>query len=338
MLKTCALPLSQAYDTCVLDLDGVVYVGAEAVPGAPQHLAAARKDGMHLAYVTNNAARPPDAVAKHLARLGIETAVSDVVTSAQAAARLLADLLPHGSTVFLLGGEGLAVALAERGLVPVTDPESDPRPVAVAQGYSPDTPWRQVVAGAMLVRDGLPWVASNTDMTLPTANGPGPGNGTLVRLVADYSGHEPVVAGKPQPPLFQETLRRVGGQRPLLVGDRLDTDIAGARNVGWDSLLVLTGVTGLAELVAAPEPHRPTFLAPDLAGLAEAQRAPEAAAGAVTLGGWRATVVEGRLEVTGDGTVADWWRVVAVAAWEQLDRAGAPVDTDGVTVPTPPHR
>jgi HAD superfamily hydrolase (TIGR01450 family) len=335
VLGTSEQPLSQAYDTAVLDLDGVVYVGADAVAGAPEHLAAARRAGMHLAYVTNNAARPPETVSDHLRSLGIETDVADVVTSAQAAARLLADRVPAGSKVYLIGGDGLAEALVERGLVPVTqlNGKPDAGPVAVAQGYGPDMPWRQVVAGAILVRDGLPWVASNTDLTIPTATGIGPGNGTLVRLIAEYAEREPVVAGKPQRPLFEETLRRVGGSRPLVVGDRLDTDIEGAHNVGWDSLLVLTGVTGLAELVAAGDGQRPTYLAPDLAALAVPQQAPEIVNGSVTLGGWRAEASGGRLVVEGDGSPGDWWRVVAVAAWTHLDRTGGPVDTSALNVP-----
>ena len=143
------------------------------------------------------------------------------------------------------------------------------------QGYGPDMPWKQVMRGAGLVGSGLPWVASNTDMTIPTATGSGPGNGALVKLVAEFAGREPEVAGKPQPPLFRETLTRVGGEHPLVVGDRLDTDIEGAVTMGWDSLLVLTGVTGLEELVAAGPDVRPTYVAPDLAALAQPQPAPE---------------------------------------------------------------
>ena len=173
MLGSSESPLWQAYDVAVLDLDGVVYVGPDAVPGAPGHLERARGAGMHLAYVTNNASRPPGDVAQHLRDLGIEVEDADVVTSAQAAARLLADDLPEGSKVYLIGGGGLDTALRERGLVPVTSPEEEP--VAVVQGYGPDMPWRQVVAGAILVHDGLPWVASNTDLTIPTAHGRGPG-------------------------------------------------------------------------------------------------------------------------------------------------------------------
>ena len=324
-------PLSAAYDVAVLDLDGVVYVGPDAVPGAPEALNKAQQSGMHLAFVTNNAARTPDTVGDHLRRLGVDAHDEDVVTSAQAAARLLAGDLERGSKVFLIGGQGLEQALRERGLEPVTETGDDV--AAVAQGYGPDMPWSQVVAGAILVRNGLPWVVSNTDMTIPTAAGIGPGNGTLVQLVARHAEREPRVAGKPQRPLFEETLTRVGGERPLVIGDRLDTDIEGAVTMGWDSLLVLTGVTGLPELVAAEKHERPTYVAPDLETLAEPQPAPEQADGLTTLGGWTARTDEGRLRVEGGGSAADWWRVVATAAWDHLDETGQPVATDDVQLP-----
>lgn len=324
-------PLLYAYDVAVLDLDGVVYLGREAVPGATRALNHAQSEGMHLAFVTNNAARPPRVVGEHLRQLGVDAHDEDVVTSAQAAARLLAAQLDLGSTVFLLGGPGLVEALEERDLVPVTEASDDI--AAVVQGYGPDMPWKQVMQGAVLVRSGLPWVATNTDMTIPTAGGVGPGNGALVRLVAEFAEREPQVAGKPQAPLFEETLERVGGERPLVVGDRLDTDIEGAVRMGWDSLLVLTGVTGLEELVRATEGQRPTYVAPDLAALAEAQRAPDRHSDGVSLGGWTASVEDGRLRVDGIGSAADWWRAVAVAGWDHLDENGQPVATDGVRPP-----
>jgi HAD superfamily hydrolase (TIGR01450 family) len=331
VLGSCQPPLSSAYDVAVLDLDGVVYLGPDAVPGAPEALNQAQAGGMHLAFVTNNAARPPASVGRHLRDLGVDAHDGDVVTSAQAAARLLAGQLDKGSKVFLLGGAGLEEALRERSLVPVLEPTDDVE--AVVQGYGPDLLWKQVMQGAVLVRSGLPWVASNTDMTIPTAAGVAPGNGALVRLVAEFAEREPQVAGKPMPPLFEETLERVGGERPLVIGDRLDTDIRGAVTMGWDSLLVLTGVTGLEELVGARPEERPTYVAPDLAALAEAQEAPEVTDGAAVLGGWTASVEGDRLEVSGQGSLADWWRVVAAAAWVHLDAAGQPVATDGVQPP-----
>ncbi len=322
VLGTCADPLQDAYDVLVLDLDGVVYVGEEAVSGAAEALNAAQAGGTHLAFITNNAARTPETVGGHLRSLGVEARDEDVVTSAQAAAHLLADDLEAGSRVFVIGGRGLEEALRERGLEPVATPQDGV--AAVAQGYGPDLPWRQVVDGAIYVREGLPWVATNTDTTIPTARGLGPGNGTLVRLVAEYASREPRVAGKPETPLLEETMERVGGRRPLMVGDRLDTDIEGARRMGWDSLLVLTGVTGLAELVAATPDRRPTYLAGDLSALADPQPAVQ---------GWRIEVRDSRLLVDGDGAVTDWWRAVATAAWAHLDDTGEPVLTEDVHPP-----
>ncbi|SDS11191.1 Haloacid Dehalogenase Superfamily Class (subfamily) IIA [Nocardioides scoriae] len=332
LLGSSGTPLQEAYDVAVLDLDGVVYRGRDAVPGAPEALNAAQAQGMHLAFVTNNASRPPSTVGDHLRSLGVEASDDDVVNSAQAAARLASQQLDQGAKVFLVGGQGLDEALRERGLVPVSS--VDEEPVAVVQGYGPDLAWKQIMAGATLVADGLPWIASNTDMTIPTASGAAPGNGALVKLIADFAAREPQVAGKPQPPLFEETLARVGGEHPLVVGDRLDTDIEGAVTMGWDSLLVLTGVTGLEELVAAGPECRPTYVAPDLAALAAPQPAPEVPEdGTATLGGWSARVEEGTLRVSGDGEPADWWRVVAEVSWRHLDEHGGPVATDGVDLP-----
>jgi HAD superfamily hydrolase (TIGR01450 family) len=348
VLRPSEEPLSDRYDLAVLDLDGVVYVGRQVVPGADAALRVAREHGMRRAFVTNNAARTPAVVAAHLTALGVDAAAADVVTSAQAAARLVAASVPAGGRVYVIGGDGLEEALRERGFRPVTSPDdgrddgagdgaSDRagQPVAaVVQGYGPAMPWRQVVDGAILVRAGLPWVASNTDLTLPPDRGIGPGNGTLVKLVADFAGRSPQVAGKPEPALFEETLDRVGGRRPLVVGDRLDTDIEGAKRLGWPSLLVLTGVTGLAELVAAPPGQRPTYLGPDLATLNRPHPVPEVHGAEHRLGGWTARVDDGRLRVTGNGaSPADWWRVVASAAWAHGDDTGAAPDVAGLVVP-----
>jgi glycerol 3-phosphatase-2 len=330
-------PLWDHYDVAMLDLDGVVYVGPDAVPGAADHLAAAGDAGLHLAFVTNNASRTPDSVAGHLRELGVDAADEDVVTSAQAAARMLADRLPRDSAVFVIGGRGLEVALTEEGLRPVQSRDDDP--AAVVSGFSTELRWATVIAGAILVREGLPWVASNTDLTVPTPEGPGPGNGALVGVVARFAERDPEVAGKPEPPLFQETLRRVGGERPLVVGDRLDTDIEGANRVGYDSLLVMTGVTDLATLAAATAALRPTYVATDLGGLGRPHPEPKRDEGAVTAGGWRASVHDGALKVesdpdaSGDPSPDAWWRVAASAAWSHLDEHGSAPDVSGVRVP-----
>lgn len=331
MLKGSDRPLWDGFDLALLDLDGVVYVGAEAVSGAAGHLEAARSAGMRVAFVTNNAARPPSVVADHLRSLGVAATEGDVVTSAQAAAALLQDRLDPGSAVFVIGGEGLDVALTEAGLRPVRDGHAGA--AAVVSGYHPDIRWSTLGTGAILVRNGLPWVACNTDLTVPLPDGAGPGNGALVEVVARFSGRTPVVAGKPRPALFEQTLRRVGGRRPLVVGDRLDTDIEGAVNVGYDSLLVMTGVTGLAELVAAEPSQRPSYIAADLAGLGEPQPEVRPDGTRARAGGWSARVDDGRLLVEGTGGPSDWWRVAATAAWRHLDEHSRPVDVTGAEAP-----
>jgi glycerol 3-phosphatase-2 len=323
VLGSCGEPLADAYDLAMLDLDGVVYVGDQAVPAAPEAIAAARTRGMGVAFVTNNAARAPETVAAHLTELGVAARPDDVVTSAQAAARLLRERHGPGAEVFLCGGPGVEAALRAEDLVPTAGTGA---PAAVLTGYGPDLPWRRILEAAILVRRGIPWVATNADLTIPTASGVGPGHGAVVRMIEEFSGRRAVVAGKPERPLLDETVRRMGARHPLMVGDRLDTDIEGAHNAGVDSLLVLTGVSGLADIVTARSALRPTYLASDLSGLLTAHHAPgRLEGGAWFLGGWAGDVVADELVVAGEGTVDDWWRVVACAAWRHLDDTGRPV-------------
>jgi hypothetical protein len=205
--------------------------------------------------------------------------------------------------------------------------------VAVVSGYGPDVLWRDIMRIAVRVRDGLPWLASNADLTIPTEFGVAPGHGVLVETLARFTGVAPVVAGKPERPLLDETMRRVGGERPLMVGDRLDTDIEGARNAGVDSLLVMTGVTGIPELVSARPEQRPTYVSADLGGLLAPHAAPVAEGTGWTAAGWRAEVRDGRLGVVGDGSPDDWWRVVAEAGWAHLDATGTVADITALGIP-----
>jgi glycerol-1-phosphatase len=308
------LPLTEAYDTALLDLDGVVYAGPNAIDHAAEALAVAREGGMRLAYVTNNASRPPRMVAEHLTELDIPADPADVINSAQAAARLVAEKVPAGAKVLVVGGAGLVEALAEHGLVAVRS--LDEEPLAVVQGYDPSVGWKELAEASYAVASGLPWVASNTDLTVPTARGIAPGNGTLVAAVRTATGVEPEVAGKPQPPMHRETVIRTGAQRPLVVGDRLDTDIEGAWNGGVDSLLVFTGVTTPALLLDAPVEHRPTYLAEDLRGLLTAHRAAVAVDGGFECGGWRAWAEDGVLRLSGAGEDRyDGLRALCGVAW-----------------------
>lgn len=336
MLEETTTPIVEAHDLVMFDLDGVVYVGDTVVDGAAEHIDRVREAGCHVAFVTNNASRTPDKVAAKLEGIGVAAAADDVVTSAQAAARVLLDAHGAGAKVLLLGGEGLRVALLQAGLEPVDDPDGA---VAVVSGYGPDVRWRDIMRVSTLVRDGLPYVASNADMTIPTPYGLAPGHGVLVRTISGFAGVEPVVAGKPEKPLMEETVRRVGGDRPIMVGDRLDTDIEGAHAIDVPSLLVLTGVSWLDELVAATPELRPTYISPTLEGLFEPHPVPRVVEGGVAeLNGWSAAVDDGLITVTGDGTDADWWRVVATVSWQHLDASGSPVHLGDTTPPGPVRR
>lgn len=264
-LSAADLPLARSFDVALLDLDGVVYIGPHAVESAAEALAAARASGMHLAFVTNNAARPPSAVAEHLTALGIAARAEEVVTSAQAAAHYLADRLGPGAPVLVVGTVGLAEALRERGLRPVYS--ADDAPEAVVQGYSPELDWHQLAEGAVAIRRGVPWIATNLDATVPSPRGPLPGNGSLVAALRHATGVTPLSTGKPDPTMHQESVQRSGAERPIVVGDRLDTDIEGANAVGCPSLLVLTGVTAPRQLLALAPGSRPSFVARDLRGL-----------------------------------------------------------------------
>ena len=317
--------LSEAYDTALLDLDGVVYAGGAAIAHAVDSLGAAQDGGMHLAYVTNNALRTPAAVAEHLTELGVPAGAADVITSAQAVARLMADQLPAGARVLVVGGEGLRTARLERGLVPVESADDDP--VAVAQGYGgPDMTWGRFAEAAYAIARGVPWFASNTDLTIPSARGIAPGNGAAVEVVRIATGAEPQVAGKPLPPMHRETVLRTGAKRPLVVGDRLDTDIEGAFNGGVDSLLVLTGVTDARQLVAAEPRHRATYVDADLRGLLTGQPEVTETAGGFGCGGWTAAVRGDELVLEGDGDALDGLRALCGAAWSHAGEGTCGLD------------
>jgi len=257
--------LVDGYDALLLDLDGVVYVGPRAVPHAVESIRAAQARGAVAAYVTNNAARPPAAVVDHLRELGLVVAEHDVVTSAQAGAREVAARVPAGSRVLAVGGPGVAIALVARGLEPVT--LASQQPAAVLMGYGPDVSWRELAQASYAVGAGALFVATNTDLSIPTDEGIAPGNGTLVGAVSAATGTQPLVAGKPFAPLMLESVERVGARAALVVGDRLDTDIEAGHVSGLPSLLVLTGVTDVMTLLGAAPHQRPTYLAADLRGL-----------------------------------------------------------------------
>ncbi len=254
--------LAQEHDCLLLDLDGTVFRGHEPTTGAVDSLAGVRARAL---YVTNNASRSAAEVAAHLQELGFAAAPDDVVTSAQSAARLLAAQLPAGAVVLVVGTDSLAAEVEAVGLRPVRT--FDAGPDAVVQGHSPHTGWPDLSEAALAIRAGALWVAANVDRTLPSERGLLPGNGSMVAALRTATDSEPQVAGKPAPSLMNDALARGEFRTPLVIGDRLDTDIEGANAAGLPSLMVLTGVNNAADMVHAPAGSRPDYLAEDLRSL-----------------------------------------------------------------------
>ena len=254
--------LAQEHDCLLLDLDGTVFRGHEATPGAVETLAAVRS---RVLFVTNNASRGPAEVAQHLCAMGFTAKPDDIVTSAQSAARLLQEQLQPGAAVLIVGTDSLAAEVRNVGLKPVRLWSDDP--VAVVQGHSPQTGWADLAEAALAIRGGALWVAANVDKTLPSERGLLPGNGAMVAALRAATDSDPLVAGKPEPTLLTDALARGKFRTPLVVGDRLDTDIAGANAAGLPSLHVLSGVSTAADTVRADAGQRPNYIAQDLRSL-----------------------------------------------------------------------
>lgn len=255
-----ATPLD-GVDTVLADLDGVVYRGRHAIDHAVDSLTDVART-RRVGYITNNASRTAETVAGQLAGYGLEVGADDVVTSPQAAVRLLVEAVPAGSTVLVVGGEGLTSVLEAEGFVVTRS--ADDAPAAVVQGFSPDVGWAQLAEASFALHTGIPWIATNTDWTIPQERGVAPGNGTLVSAVHTAVGRLPVTAGKPETPIFTAAVERFGATKAAFIGDRLDTDIVGANAAGLVSILVLTGIDGAKQVLAADAKSRPDFIVGDL--------------------------------------------------------------------------
>lgn len=312
------MTIAATHDLFIFDLDGVVYIGPAAVPGAVAGISRLHELGLGVAYATNNASRRASSVADHLAELGVPSSAGEVVTSAQVSAGVMAERLPAGSAVLIVGTPELAAEVTDVGLRPVWS--ADDKPVAVIQGYGRDVGWQQLAEGCVAVRGGAWWVATNADRTLPSARGPLPGNGALVAALAVAVDRDPdLVVGKPAPALFEQAAKRRAAKRAVVIGDRLDTDIEGANAASMDSVFVLTGVHRPADLVVAPAHQRPTYVAADLGGLFTDEDARPVADGA---DGWDAVVDGGDLVLRGAGSALDALRAVCATAWRRNPAPG----------------
>jgi HAD superfamily hydrolase (TIGR01450 family) len=323
--------LIDRYAAVVCDLDGVVYRGPEAVDHAVTALSALT---VPIVFATNNASRPPEEVAAHLTDLGLHVTGRDVATSSQAGAVALSELLPTGSTILAIGGVGVREALQHHGFTVVTAQQLRDEPdlavAGVLQGYGLSVTAADLAETAYAVSAGAVWVATNTDVTLPTHRGTAPGNGTLVSAVEVATGCEPLVVGKPHAPLYALCAQRLGRApaEVLAVGDRLDTDVAGAVEAGMDSVLVLTGVDSVTSLAVAPRSRRPTYLLPDLRELSEPYVPAETDYVWWMCGEDRRRVVDGAWDVASQGSPIEAARAGIAALHEALDHDE--LDLDGV--------
>lgn len=263
--------LVDAYDAAFFDLDGVIYLGPVAVEGAVTAMASLVAGGTRVMYVTNNAARSSQAVVDHLRQLGFSADESIVLTSAQVAARAIAEALPAGAAVLVAGSDNLVDLIRGAGLTPVAS--ADENPVAVVQGYHPQLTWPMLDEACLAIQRGAVWYATNDDTSRPTDRGIVPGLGAMIAAISLAIGGSPAaIFGKPFRPMLAEAVRRTGAQHPIFVGDRIDTDIVGANRAAMDSLLVFSGAHGKADLLAAGPGERPTHIGADLGALLEPPR------------------------------------------------------------------
>jgi glycerol-1-phosphatase len=262
------------YDAFLFDLDGVLYRAGEPVPGAAEAVARLRAGGKGLAFVTNNSSRTPEEVATRLRRAGVEAAPEEVETSALSTADVLAERRVREA--FVVGEGGLRTALAARGIALLDgDPETAE---AVVVGWDRGADYAKLKTASLLVQRGAAFLATNADASYPAPDGLWPGAGALLAAIETTTGVRAEVIGKPHAPIFRAALARAGGGRPLVIGDRLDTDIAGAERLGWASFLVLSGISGRADLDGSP--YRPDFVGDDLGSLFDDHDGPRAPADA----------------------------------------------------------
>lgn len=262
----CASEESGAPIDCVLfDLDGVVYHGPDPITGAVEAISWLHEQSIPVSYVTNNATRTAEVVADHISTLGIRTSPAEVTTSAQVLAGQLAAKFGTGASVYLVGTTGLATALEAEGLRVTRTLDDDP--VVIAQGLDPDITYQMIVRACEAITSGIEWWATNPDYSMVGPRSRVPGNGAFIDMLSRLTGAQPTVVGKPSPHMMEFAAHRIGAERPLMVGDRLDTDIEGGNSAGFETALVLTGVHDIHDALRAGPGRRPTYILPSLRSL-----------------------------------------------------------------------
>lgn len=255
------------YDSLLCDLDGVVYLDGLAVEGSVETLNVLMSQGVKVAFITNNASKTPLEVHERLRGMGVNAHPAQIITSGQAVVSVLKEKYqPKNGPVLVTGSTQLQKMVGAVGFT--LTQEADDKPQVVIQGFNPKLGWEDLAQASFAIQQGADWLVSNRDLSIPMPQGNAPGNGSFINVIAEISGRHPdFSAGKPEPVMFASAVKRFSMQRPLVVGDRLDTDIFGAIHAGYDSALVETGTHTRRDADALDEKRKPHWVLPNLQAL-----------------------------------------------------------------------
>lgn len=232
----------------ILDMDGVIWKSDAPIGDLAATFKRIRERGLKFVFATNNGTKTPEEYQQKLAELGVQVDASQIITSALGIAFMLAQKYPKGTKIFMIGEAGIRIALEEKGFE-VLGVENAVEAQAVVMGIDRGINFNKIAEATLLVRAGIPFYTTNTDRTFPTPRGEIPGSGAWVSVISTATNVQPIVAGKPFPYLMELSLERLGSSKEetLVVGDRLETDIAAGQSVGCMTALVLSGVSTQAE-------------------------------------------------------------------------------------------
>lgn len=254
----------------ILDMDGVLWRGDTPMPGLVDFFTMLRRTGIGFVLATNNATKTAAMYTAKLARFGVDVPPERILTSAEATASHMAEQYPSGTEIYVVGDKGLHEAMIARGFRPITpqDVRAGRSAAFVVVGFTPHATYEDLAMGSLLVHRGVRFIGTNPDPSYPSEIGPLPGAGALIAVIQTATGVEPTLIGKPGPIVFQEAVKRLGGdpQGVAMVGDRLSTDIYGAKAAGLRAVLVLTGISTREEVTLSP--IKPDYIFADITALA----------------------------------------------------------------------
>jgi HAD superfamily hydrolase (TIGR01450 family) len=259
------MALADEFDGLLVDLDGVVWVGREPVPGAAEALREMLDRGKRIVFVTNNPGRPASTYAERLREAGIDIETAQVVTAGEATARLAAEQASEGDRTFVIGAPAFHETVAAAGLELVESEEAQDAEIVIVSGHR-DFDFGELLTATRALQRGAALFATSRDPTLPMPGGAWPGTGAVLAAVETASGATAEIGGKPERHLFEMARERIGdAERVAMVGDRVSSDIEGGRRAGLETILVLSGATSREEADGAePTPDHIAVSLPDL--------------------------------------------------------------------------